>query len=188
MPLTDKQKIHRKYLLTDHWKELRARAIDRDCGKCCECGESTKLQVHHNVYRQRLEDGILEDVETLCECCHRTRHHLPVWSDEISSGHFWSDFDRLEKLIENGIRNSDREHRNLPTDEQISELMELAENQLDHRTVENIIREKAGMRIILTSDAMWTSWLKQREANTRLWRWAEAKAQKLRNKKELRVR
>lgn len=78
MGLTKAQRAHRDYLKTDHWFELRNSAIERDGGKCVRCGGNTVLQVHHKIYRERFELGVLEDVETLCQRCHRIEHGLPV--------------------------------------------------------------------------------------------------------------
>lgn len=83
MGLTKAQRAHRDYLQTDHWFELRNSAIERDGGKCVRCGDSMSLQVHHKVYRDRFELGVLEDVETLCERCHRIEHGLPVRRTEF---------------------------------------------------------------------------------------------------------
>ena len=46
---------------------MRAAALERDGNACTLCGrikgeDGEALQVHHLKYRERLEDGILEDV------------------------------------------------------------------------------------------------------------------------------
>jgi len=74
MKLTVRQKAYREYLRSEHWKQLRLSAIERDGGKCVRCPSSDRLQVHHRVYRGRWEDGVLEDVESLCRKCHRLEH------------------------------------------------------------------------------------------------------------------
>jgi hypothetical protein len=73
-PLSKRQKAYRDYLATDHWKDLREEAIYRDGGKCCRCGSSIRIQVHHKCYRGRYEDSLLEDLETVCRECHRKEH------------------------------------------------------------------------------------------------------------------
>jgi hypothetical protein len=181
MKLTERQRQHRAYLITDHWKQLRSKAIERDGGKCLDCGGNEILQVHHLVYRERLEDGILEDVITLCKRCHRSRHGLGFWS---------RDFDELWIRLETGIRTSEPGREKLPTRLDFVLLMDLAETEGDHREVENMIRGKATMRIILASESMWCRWLKpdKRPARDRLWRWAERKANELKLKEIFYVR
>lgn len=61
------------YMLSDHWRELRGRAIQRDGGKCVRCHSTIGLQVHHLKYRS-IFDVRLEDLETLCAPCHRLEH------------------------------------------------------------------------------------------------------------------
>ena len=137
------------------------------------------MQVHHEVYRERLEDVKMEELVTLCKRCHRRLHGLTVWSD----------FDHAERDIEMRMRYpSTGEHERLPAEAEFVALMGLARTQEDHRAVENLIRHKAEMRIILASSRMWDSWLRNRDARCRLWRWAEAKAEKLKRKESLNVR
>lgn len=74
--LTKRQEAYRVYLLSDHWQALREAALGRDGYKCVVCDSADRLQVHHLKYRGHLEDGILEDVETLCRKCHRLAHGI----------------------------------------------------------------------------------------------------------------
>jgi len=65
---------YRQYLLTDHWKQIRSKVIERDGNACCRCKCTAQLQVHHKIYRATPFDTILEDLETLCETCHAGVH------------------------------------------------------------------------------------------------------------------
>ena len=73
-PLTDRQKAYREYLLTEHWAKLKAACFERDHNECVECLDDEEIQCHHVVYRTPFEAGTLEDVKTLCRCCHRMAH------------------------------------------------------------------------------------------------------------------
>jgi hypothetical protein len=70
---------YQEYLQTDHWQELRQKALDRD-GHCCRlCRSLDELQVHHNTYERRgMEE--LDDLITLCKRCHRKFHNKGVES------------------------------------------------------------------------------------------------------------
>lgn len=72
--MTPRQAAYKKYLESDHWKELRSSALKRDGEMCVVCGKGGRLQVHHKVYRTPWESGVLEDVETLCKSCHSAEH------------------------------------------------------------------------------------------------------------------
>ncbi len=69
-----RQIAYAEYLKTEHWLQLRDRALERDGRKCVRCEMEMSLQVHHKVYRGRFEDSLLEDLETLCRKCHREEH------------------------------------------------------------------------------------------------------------------
>ena len=160
------QARHRAYLLTKHWKKLRAAAVKRDNGKCVECGETETLQVHHKIYRKRFEDGKLKDVVTLCNICHRIAHGRVVYFP----------FDYKVKELHQQITR----YENLPTAEQERELvsMILCKDHEDETCA--LFRSKAGMRIILTSSKMWDLWLKtNRDVTIRLWPWARKKLRKI---------
>lgn len=71
-----------EYLNTSHWERLREQKL-RVAGRRCErCGTRahrtfrgtiTGLQVHHRTY-ERLGAEHLEDLEVLCEICHKREH------------------------------------------------------------------------------------------------------------------
>lgn len=76
MALTTRQAEYREYLSGEHWESLRSRALERDAGACVICRSTEKVQVHHIRYREKWEDGQLEDVQTLCRKHHRLEHGL----------------------------------------------------------------------------------------------------------------
>lgn len=56
------------------YDELRKQVLERDGWRCQYCGSSENLQVHHLQSRGRLGDDTLENLITLCACCHRDVH------------------------------------------------------------------------------------------------------------------
>ncbi len=60
------------------WEKQRKKALERDNFECHDCGaDEVKLIVHHIKPRGQ---GIpvnhrLNNLVTLCDCCHTTRHH-----------------------------------------------------------------------------------------------------------------
>jgi hypothetical protein len=69
---------YQKFLRSPFWIELRRKAIERDGGKCSDCGDVERLRVHHKVYRSDWYQTKLEDLITLCNTCHRFEHGLWV--------------------------------------------------------------------------------------------------------------
>ncbi len=72
-----RREAYQRYILSPEWKALSKAARERD-GECSECGSVRKLQAHHTLYRDRLEDTRLEDLKTLCRTCHRMEHKKAV--------------------------------------------------------------------------------------------------------------
>jgi len=63
-----------EYLQTEHWKEVRRRALKRSGFRCQICNTNKKaLHVHHRTYANRGQE-YSSDVIVLCEECHRTFH------------------------------------------------------------------------------------------------------------------
>lgn len=90
--MTKRQKDYRKYLQTEHWKELRLQALNRDGFRCSLCGSGARLQVHHVKYRGKPSESLLEDLETLCRDCHRMEHG-------IGPNHFEMQIVRMKNMI-----------------------------------------------------------------------------------------
>jgi 5-methylcytosine-specific restriction endonuclease McrA len=71
-----RQKTYKMYLRSDKWHEFRIEALRYYFNRCCFCGNTEKLNVHHinydNLYKEELKD-----VTVLCWKCH-SRHHRAV--------------------------------------------------------------------------------------------------------------
>lgn len=70
--LTTKEQ-YQQFLGSLFWCNLREKKLEYS-PKCERCGSKYKLQCHHRFYRSRWEDTKVEDLETLCELCHRLHH------------------------------------------------------------------------------------------------------------------
>jgi hypothetical protein len=64
---------YNEYLETQHWRDCRARAIDRAGGACQICNTPGDLDVHHRTYA-RLGEEADADLVTLCRPCHTLFH------------------------------------------------------------------------------------------------------------------
>lgn len=63
------------FLYTPYWRTLRKAVLLRDNNKCCHCGGTYKLMVHHLTYIHHYkEHEHLEDLITVCELCHGKIH------------------------------------------------------------------------------------------------------------------
>lgn len=61
------------YLWSDHWRALR-RQVKKVRGRLCAgCKKARHKVVHHKTY-ERLGAESLEDLELLCQECHKTLH------------------------------------------------------------------------------------------------------------------
>jgi len=63
------------YINSAAWKEKRRQVLSRDKKKCVKCGSHRFLNVHHLSYLH-LGNEPLEDLQTLCNACHRSTHGL----------------------------------------------------------------------------------------------------------------
>jgi 5-methylcytosine-specific restriction endonuclease McrA len=70
---------YKTYLETVHWKNIRELALEDAKYKCQRCNKTAKpgfpLEVHHRTY-VRLWAELREDVEVLCNWCHRDEHGI----------------------------------------------------------------------------------------------------------------
>lgn len=73
---------YNELLRSDQWKRKRAGIINRDKNRCCNCGSTKQLQVHHRQYHIHPVTGFKRapwDYDnrfliTLCEICHSSGH------------------------------------------------------------------------------------------------------------------
>lgn len=79
---------YKAYLQTDHWDRLRSIVLGRDGEQCVRCGSRELVHAHHKLYRDRFEDSIPEDLETLCQKCHAKHHFISkiskTWEQHVS--------------------------------------------------------------------------------------------------------
>ncbi len=72
---------YRDYINSRRWKNKRKAKIKESGHFCNKCGSVRFLQVHHLTY-ERLGNELLEDLEILCDNCHRLEHGLPVTKED----------------------------------------------------------------------------------------------------------
>ena len=66
---------YQEYLKSDHWKEIRLKALDRAGNRCQLCSSTDNLNVHHNTYKNRGNED-LKDLVVLCRNCHEKFHDI----------------------------------------------------------------------------------------------------------------
>jgi len=74
--LSEKEKReieYQEYLNSDHWKNIRLKALDRAGNRCQLCSSRDNLNVHHNTYRNKGHED-LKDLVVLCRECHAKFH------------------------------------------------------------------------------------------------------------------
>lgn len=64
---------YKEYLNSDHWKQIRLKALDRAGNRCQLCSSTNNLNVHHNTYKNRGNED-LKDLVVLCRDCHMKFH------------------------------------------------------------------------------------------------------------------
>lgn len=83
--LTFKQ-IHKMYLLTDKWNELRDARLSLDDYRCRMCN-TVATCVHHRCYPEILGEETLNDLTSLCDICHHN-FHFPIGIEEAKEQFF----------------------------------------------------------------------------------------------------
>lgn len=68
---------YKKYLSSNHWKNLRERKLESSGRFCRRCGSTKNLQVHHLSY-DNLADTSLNQLEVLCVSCHSREHGVQL--------------------------------------------------------------------------------------------------------------
>jgi hypothetical protein len=69
------KELYDYYLTTPAWRRRRDAAVERDGGRCQNCGADDDLQVHHISYGNVFDEQP-EDLVTLCIRCHKREHSL----------------------------------------------------------------------------------------------------------------
>lgn len=65
---------YKEYLQTEHWQNVRRRALKTAKGRCQLCNENKKaLDVHHKTYERKGRE-YRRDVIVLCRSCHEKFH------------------------------------------------------------------------------------------------------------------
>lgn len=67
--------LYRDYLLSPQWKLRRLEALKARAFRCQNCRTKKGLNVHHRHYRT-LGAESLEDLDVLCEDCHKKAHYF----------------------------------------------------------------------------------------------------------------
>ena len=78
-----KDDAYRNLLKSEKWRSRKKEILNRDNHKCCWCGSSKYLQVHHRYYDLYPDDSFVEPWDypdgalmTLCKNCHEKAHKL----------------------------------------------------------------------------------------------------------------
>lgn len=66
---------YQEYLNSDHWKQIRLKALKRAGYKCQLCASNKELNVHHNTYKNKGHEN-LNDLVVLCRDCHKKFHNI----------------------------------------------------------------------------------------------------------------
>lgn len=73
--LSKRKKKYYEFLKSEYWQQTRELVLTRDNYTCVKCGNVSNLQVHHLTYKNHgNEQNHLEDLVTLCKCCHTLVH------------------------------------------------------------------------------------------------------------------
>lgn len=64
--------VYAEYLQSDHWAELRNKAMERDRNTCQICGDKA-TEVHHLTYAHR-DNEFLFELVSLCSKCHKLHY------------------------------------------------------------------------------------------------------------------
>ena len=64
---------YKEYLSSPQWAKKKREAHAHFGGKCCCCGSTYRLQLHHKHYRTLFRET-MADLELLCIGCHENQH------------------------------------------------------------------------------------------------------------------
>lgn len=69
--------LHKKFVQSSYWKEVRLAVLIRDGKKCTVCQSIEELEVHHLSYKHLGSEHLfLGDLVTICRTCHRESHNM----------------------------------------------------------------------------------------------------------------
>lgn len=70
----EKRKMeYQEYLKSDHWQQIRLKALSKAGNRCQLCSSTSNLNVHHNTYKNKGNED-LKDLVVLCRECHTKFH------------------------------------------------------------------------------------------------------------------
>ncbi|MDO8650228.1 MAG: HNH endonuclease [Candidatus Berkelbacteria bacterium] len=101
-----------KDIVRGPWPSLRAKVIQRDGGKCTNCGTQLSLQAHHIIPLSLGGKNVMENLTTLCKDCHQNRHNR-TFSDNVerddlrSYGFNYKVKDSKISIINSSLRSGD---------------------------------------------------------------------------------
>lgn len=72
-PRRKRKQSYASYLRSDHWRQMRAKALSYYGDSCCLCDAKQRLEVHHRSYA-RLGRERMADLTVLCRSCHAKFH------------------------------------------------------------------------------------------------------------------
>jgi len=58
--------------------KIRKEVIQRQGGKCYDCGEKARLQIHHRLPQSMGGEDILSNAVGLCQTCHKVADRLAL--------------------------------------------------------------------------------------------------------------
>ena len=73
--LTNNQLLHREYLKSPLWKDIRGKVLEQFGEICAKCGEHG-TDVHHLTYERVGGNELIEDLQVLCRECHEATHAI----------------------------------------------------------------------------------------------------------------
>jgi len=73
---------YRAYLQSKEWSQIKLDLYQLRGKKCERCGSTNNLQVHHKHYRNIFKEEP-DDLEILCNSCHRNEHGLNKKSKRV---------------------------------------------------------------------------------------------------------
>lgn len=74
-PLSITQMMHRQFLDSKLWKEIRKKAFEFHGTNCFSCNEPAS-DIHHKTYKRFGGSELMEDLEPLCRNCHEAKHAI----------------------------------------------------------------------------------------------------------------